>query len=96
VLLLLELFSPAYADWDRSLGNLVSHPHGKIVRDIIHRADRSVAAEARAIFTVSEELAERAQRLWQVSATCLGTAADPPQGAPALLWNANTIERLLA
>jgi len=80
VVWLLHQFRQAYDLWDHPLGQLRAAPRGAIVRDIIQRADAKLLDEARAFFTLSENVSNRLRRYWNVDSTPLH---HPPAHAEA-------------
>ncbi|MEO5722199.1 MAG: glycosyltransferase family 4 protein [Chthoniobacterales bacterium] len=59
VVWLLHQHRAAYDLWEHALGGLRVAPRGRMVRDIIQRADRQMGTEARAIFSNSDNVARR-------------------------------------
>ena len=66
VVWLLHQHRPAYDLWEHSMGDLRTAPQGKLVRDIIHRADAKMCAETKRLFTISENVSRRVRRFWNV------------------------------
>lgn len=57
----------AYDLWDHPLGgDFRNAPRGKIVRDIIRRADAKLCSEAKTIFSLSANVAQRLRHFWNV------------------------------
>src|SRR4051794_17044765 len=71
VVWLMHQHRPAYDLWNNPLGNLHSVPRGRIVRDIIRRADANLCAEARKLFTISRNVSERVRRFWNLDSSPL-------------------------
>jgi len=71
VVWLIHQHRPAYDLWNNSLGNLHTAARGVIVRDIIRRADAKMCEEAKALFTVSENVTRRLRDFWNVDSTPL-------------------------
>ena len=63
VVWLIHQHRTAYELWDHpSFGDLSADRHGRVVRDLIHGADRVALGEAKRIFTNSRNVAQRLER----------------------------------
>jgi glycosyltransferase involved in cell wall biosynthesis len=72
VIWLLNQHRPAYGPWDRPPAcDLADFPDGPMVRDAIRRADRELIPEARAIYAVSQNVAERLSRYCGITSESL-------------------------
>jgi glycosyltransferase involved in cell wall biosynthesis len=71
VLWLVHQHRAAYDFWDHPFGDLGASPRGRMVRDIIQRADEQVWNEARAIFTISRNVTRRLRESAGVESTAL-------------------------
>lgn len=80
VIWLMHQHRSAYDLWDHSLGDLRIAPRGRLVRDIIRRADYQAAEEARVIFTLSHNVTKRLRDFWITDSTPL---YHPPADADA-------------
>ncbi len=80
VIWLLHQHRAAYDLWEHSLGGLLAVPRGRIVRDIIQRADRQLSEEARAIFTISRNVTRRLEQFSGIESSPL---YHPPADAAA-------------
>lgn len=80
VIWLLHQHRAAYDLWEHSLGDLRAVPRGRLVRDIIHRADRQMADETKAIFTISQNVTQRLRHFSEVESVPL---YHPPGNASA-------------
>ena len=78
VLWLLHQHRPAYDLWDTPFDDMSSHAHAEAVRDGIREADRALAGEARAVYTISKNVSERLKRFCGVESTAL---YHPPNNA---------------
>jgi glycosyltransferase involved in cell wall biosynthesis len=56
----------AYDLWDHPFGDLHHTPRGTLVRDIIRRADAKMCSDAKALFTLSENVTRRLRRFCNV------------------------------
>ena len=66
VIWLMHQHRQAYDLWEHPLGDLRRAPRGALVRDIIQRADAKVCSEAKALFTLSENVTRRLRQFWNV------------------------------
>lgn len=80
VVWLLHQHRSAYDLWEHSFGSLRASPRGRMVRDVIRRADDQIADEARAIFTISGVVTRRLESYSGIESTPL---YHPPAGAAA-------------
>ena len=80
VIWLLHQHRAAYDLWEHSTGGLLAAPRGRIVRDIIRRADRQMSEEARAIFTISRNVTQRLEQFSKIDSVPL---YHPPAEAAA-------------
>lgn len=79
VLWLLHQHRTAYELWDHpSYGDLINFPNGREVRAAIVRADRSLIAEARATYTISQNVSARLKKFCALDSEVL---YHPPPGA---------------
>lgn len=78
VVWLMHQHRAAYDLWEHSLGNLRAAPRGRIIRDIIQRADHQLQKETRTIFTTSRNVTERLRHFSQIESVPL---YHPPAGA---------------
>lgn len=63
VLWLLHQHRTAYELWDHpAAGDLIHYPDGRLVREAIRQADRALLPEAKAIYTLSENVSGRLRR----------------------------------
>ena len=63
VVWLIHQHRTAYELWDHpAFGDLAADRHGRVVRDLIHGADRVALGEAKRIFTNSQNVAQRLER----------------------------------
>ena len=81
VLWLCHQHRQAYDLWGTPHGDLHLHPRGEAVRRLIVRSDNEAFAEARAIYTIGRNVAERLRRFNDVEATVLHP---PPRDADRL------------
>jgi glycosyltransferase involved in cell wall biosynthesis len=70
----------AYEFWDHPFGNLAAASRGRMVRDIIRRADQQMAHETRAVFTISRNVSGRLRQYSGIESTPL---YHPPANAAA-------------
>jgi glycosyltransferase involved in cell wall biosynthesis len=80
VLWLMHQHRAAYEFWDHPFGNLAAAPRGRMVRDIIRRADQQIADETRALFTISRNVSRRLLQYSGIESTPL---YHPPSNAAA-------------
>ncbi len=80
VIWLMHQHRSAYDLWKHSLGGLRNAPRGQLVRDIIQRADRQISEDARAIFTLSENVSKRLRNCSEIDSVPL---YHPPANATA-------------
>jgi glycosyltransferase involved in cell wall biosynthesis len=78
VVWLLHQHRAAYDLYENAHGGLADTPRGRILRDIIRRADEQIGVEARAIFTNSRNVTRRLQ---EFSGTPSVPLYHPPAGA---------------
>lgn len=78
VVWLLHQHRAAYDLWEHQLADLHLHPNGSQIRAAIEQADRRLLPEARAIFSLSQNVAGRLQRYCGMQATPL---YNPPLNA---------------
>jgi glycosyltransferase involved in cell wall biosynthesis len=78
VLWLLHQFRTAYDLWDNGYGDLDHFPNGPQVRDAIQRIDRRFIPEAKAVFTISQNVSSR---LWRYCGTDSTPLYHPPAHA---------------
>jgi glycosyltransferase involved in cell wall biosynthesis len=71
ILWLLHQFRTAYELWDNALGDLSLFPNGTLVRDAIRQADQRLIPEAKAIFTISQNVSSRLWRYCGIDSTAL-------------------------
>ena len=71
VIWLLHQHRAAYDLWDHPAGGLSYALRGRIVRDIIQRADRQIGEDARAVFTISRNVTQRLEEFSQVNSVPL-------------------------
>ena len=81
VLWLLHQYRTAYDLWGTELCELMHAPNGREVRDAIHAADRAFIPEARARFTIAQNVANRLRRFCGIDANAL---YHPPPSADLL------------
>jgi glycosyltransferase involved in cell wall biosynthesis len=63
VIWLLHQHRTAYELWDHpQAGDLIHYPNGPVIREAIHQADRELIPEAKAIYTLSENVSGRLRR----------------------------------
>ena len=63
VIWLLHQHRAAYELWDNPLaGDLIHHPYGPVIREAIRQADRELMPEAKAVYTISKNVAGRLRR----------------------------------
>jgi glycosyltransferase involved in cell wall biosynthesis len=77
VLWIVHQHRAAYELWNHPLGDFVHYPNGAHVRDAIRQADQRFIAEARAVFTISANVAQRLKKYCGIDAEPL---YPPPQG----------------
>jgi glycosyltransferase involved in cell wall biosynthesis len=78
VLWILHQHRSAYDLWSNPLCDLVHFPNGAYVRSAIHRADRQLIPQARAVFANSHNVASRLKKYCDIAAEPL---YHPPRGA---------------
>jgi glycosyltransferase involved in cell wall biosynthesis len=78
VVWLLHQHRSAYDLYDHAIGGLRGAPRGETVRDIIHRADQQLGAEAKAVFTISRNVTRRLQQFSNIDSVPI---YHPPAGA---------------
>jgi len=78
VLWILHQYRTAYDLWGGELCDLMAYPNGAEVRDAIRAADSAFLPEARALYTISENVANRLRRFNALEAQ---TLYHPPPGA---------------
>ena len=78
VVWLLHQHRAAYDLWDHPLGDLRSAARGRIVRGIIQRGDRQMGKEARAVFTIADNVSRRLKQFSGINSIPL---YHPPAGA---------------
>ncbi|MEA2175900.1 MAG: hypothetical protein QOD00_3492 [Blastocatellia bacterium] len=71
VLWILHQFRTAYELWDHPLGDLIYAPDGQEVRDAIHRADRNLIPQARAVYANSGNVARRLKEYCEIDSSPL-------------------------
>lgn len=71
VLWILHQHRAAYELWEHPLGDLIHAPDGVQIRDAIRHADRQIIPDAKAIFALSRNVAERLERFCGIQATPL-------------------------
>lgn len=77
VLWLLHQHRTAYELWDHPMaGDLIHHPDGPVIREAIRQADRALIPEAKAVYTLSENVSGRLRRF-------CGIAGEPLYNPPA-------------
>jgi len=76
VLWIVHQHRAAYELWDHPLGDFVHYPNGLHVRDTIRQIDERGIAEARAVFTISANVAQRLKKYCGLDAEPL---YHPPQ-----------------
>ncbi len=67
VVWLLHQHRSAYDLWETPMGDLHTNPRGRLLRDVIARADRQIGEEARAVFTISQNVTSRLQHYSQIA-----------------------------
>lgn len=80
VVWLLHQHRSAYDLWNTPMGDLHKYPRGRMVREVIVRADQQIGDEARAIFTISQTVTKRLKHYSQIGSTPL---YHPPANAAA-------------
>ena len=80
VVWLMHQHRAAFEFWDHPFGNLSVAPRGRLVRDVIRRADEQICDEARAIFTISQNVSRRLREYSHTDSTPL---YHPPAAAPS-------------
>ena len=80
VIWLMHQHRAAYDLWEHSLGGLRAVPRGRVVRDIIQRADQQICEEAKAIFTLSRNVTQRLRHFSHIESAPL---YHPPANAAA-------------
>ncbi|MEP6821071.1 MAG: glycosyltransferase family 4 protein [Chthoniobacterales bacterium] len=80
VVWLLHQHRSAYDLWDTPMGDLHTNPRGRMLREVIARADQQIGDEARAVFTISQNVSRRLQHYSQIASTPL---YHPPAKAAA-------------
>jgi glycosyltransferase involved in cell wall biosynthesis len=78
VLWLLHQHRPAYELWNHNLGDLIKAPNGAQVRDIIREADNQLLPEAKAVYTISQNVSGRLKKYCHKDSLPL---YHPPPGA---------------
>jgi glycosyltransferase involved in cell wall biosynthesis len=78
VLWILHQHRQAYDLWDHALNDLVLAPNGAKVREAIHRADRKIIPEAKAVYSNSANVTARLKKYCGIDSTPL---YHPPQNA---------------
>ena len=78
VLWVLHQYRAAYDMWGSELCDLMHFPNGREVRDAIRAADRAFLPEARAIYTIARNVADRMKRFCHLDAEAL---YHPPHAA---------------
>lgn len=79
VLWLLHQHRTAYELWDHpAAGDLIHFPNGLVIREAIRQADRQLIPEAKAIYTLSENVSGRLRRFSGIQSEPL---YNPPAGA---------------
>ena len=91
VVWLLHQHRPAYDLWEHAMGDLRTAAQGKLVRDIIHRADAKMCAETKRLFTISENVSRRVRRFWNVDSIPL----PPPPAHGDLFYCAEDVGNYL-
>jgi glycosyltransferase involved in cell wall biosynthesis len=71
VLWILHQFRTAYELWDHPLGDLIYSPDGQEVRDAIHRADRHLIPQAKAVYANSGTVARRLKEYCEIDSSPL-------------------------
>jgi len=71
VIWLLHQYRAAYDLWDHPAGGLSYALRGRIVRDIIQRADRQIGEDTKAVFTISRNVTERLEKFSQINSVPL-------------------------
>jgi len=72
VIWLLHQHRSAYELWDHPIGgDLIHYPDGPVIRDAIRQADRELIPDARAIYTLSENVTNRLRRFCGIGGTPL-------------------------
>jgi glycosyltransferase involved in cell wall biosynthesis len=91
VIWLLHQHRTAYELWDHPVaGDLIHHPEGPMVREAVRQADRALLPEARAIYTLSQNVSSRLCRFTGIDAPPL---YNPP--AHAALYHSGPAEDYL-
>jgi len=68
VLWIVHQHRAAYELWDHPLGDFMHYPNGPHVRDAIRQAEERLIAEARAVFTISANVAHRLKQYCGIEA----------------------------
>jgi glycosyltransferase involved in cell wall biosynthesis len=80
----------AYDLWSHELGDMIHFPNGAQVRDAIQQADRKFIPQAKAVFTISENVARRLKQYCDIDSEPL---YHPPKDAD-LFYNAKAEDYL--
>jgi glycosyltransferase involved in cell wall biosynthesis len=77
VIWLLHQHRTAYELWDHPrAGDLIHYANGPVIREAIHQADRELIPEAKAVYTLSQNVSGRLRR-------CSGIGSEPLYNPPA-------------
>src|SRR5579862_804207 len=88
VIWLLHQHRSAYELWDHPIaGDLIRCPDGPVIREAVRRADREMIPEAKAVYTLSENVSRRLSRFCNISSQPL---YNPP--AHAKLFHNGSVE----
>jgi glycosyltransferase involved in cell wall biosynthesis len=71
VMWLLHQHRQAYEQWDQPISDMIHFGNGREVRDAIRRTDRQFIPEARAVYTIAENVSRRLRKYCRVESTPL-------------------------
>ncbi len=80
VLWLLHQHRQAYEQWDQPISDMVHFGNGREVRDAIRRTDQRFIPEARAVYTIAENVSRRLRNYCGVESTPLYHPPHHPEG----------------